>query len=187
LVLLFLTLLYWFVLAYIPALVYSKVRKRPIGDQYTEQNKRRFEIGVILYMLVILFVALFAMTFLYYPRVAFSASSLDFVELAALIAVLLTLFSRSDRPEGQHVVEVISRVALLSIVFLALGLLESFFFQVRVAPAGQTTAVDLASEEAVTVASMGSGIFGLFVIVTYIVWNMNPRRPRKGGYDAPAV
>jgi len=172
------TFFYWLAISYAPAILYSRIMRKPLAHELTEEERTTFEFQVILFYTSVFFIFSFFLTFLYYPRITLSISSSDFVVTASLIAILLTMYFNTHLgiQRNNQRDRAITLISLYSISLLVVGLFFSFMSQTSIGNAAQPIQLNNASEEALTVGSMSGGLVGLVSIVYAIIWSLKPKR-----------
>jgi hypothetical protein len=155
-VLLLASIPYFFALCYGIAVGIDKLRRKSTKGKLSKKEALAPFGNIGAFSLIIALFNFTALTFLAYPTVQLPLDYMNFVEVASLIVLIVTLYSMKGvgLTKNQNAYRAYLGVAPVSILVLILGAFTSFIYDVRVTSTPPTE-VDLASIEALRVGSMG--------------------------------
>ena len=119
---------------------------------------------------------MFAVNFLYYPKIKTNATFQDNIIVAALIVGILELYTK----EKARFPKLLKTFGLFSLILLLFGAF-SFMFSASVPGVDKTSleiVMNQAAVNAIEVASLTSGIFSLFFILFFIMMNLTESKKK---------
>jgi hypothetical protein len=185
LILIFITMGYWVILAYLFQKLYlfikgkyykfKKITPTKIIDEDELQNRMITDMGFFYILIVFLISSINA--FFYYPKYAVNVQFDDYILIASLLVIILTLYFTIKKEKlDEHPVKIILAISLLSLFFFLYGAFYSLSLTSQITP--ETNIDNLASMSAFQTGTFTAGFVGIMYVFSLIFMSFYPTKKK---------